>query len=87
MTPARGDWRWTPQLYKRRRVDRVPFKTLAFEFDRSQATVSKRYYEMEEWLEREFRPILEQHRKEELELLDKLLEESRGRRTRRNERQ
>ena len=79
-TPERGPWHWTPQqdahLYRRRRQG-ARLKQLAHEFGRSERTVSTRVAMLERLLEREAHEILEMHRQEEAELLEKLLKEQR----------
>lgn len=80
MNQRRESWRWTPAqdiaLYQRRRIDRAPFKQLAHEFGRSEPVVLKRFHEIERKLESSYTHVLEQHRREELALLEKLLTES-----------
>ena len=77
----RDSWRWTPEqniaLVRRRLVERRPFKQIAHEFGRSEPTVQKQFHRLESLLESSHADILQRHREEELELLDKLLREQR----------
>lgn len=80
---ARGSWRWTPAqdiaLYRRRRIDRAPFKQLAHEFNRSEPVVQQRFHFLERLNAEAHADILAQHLEEEAQLLEKALNESRQR--------
>lgn len=79
--PIRGDWRWQPDqdalLFRRRHVDGARFKEIAFEFGRGETAVHNRFHELQRRLEKTYGDVLAKHRREEAELLKKMLCEER----------
>jgi len=74
--------RWKPEdsvrLVRRKKIDGAPFKRLQTEFGRSHTALHKQFHKLETMLESSHGEILERHREEELELLEKLLREQRS---------